>query len=59
MPYEYNGENYIYKLVWQEDKDGRWGTAYGDSYTVTGSVVVFHGSFGDIILPPSITYIIK
>ena len=59
MPYDYNGEEYLYKLVWCENNDGKWGTAFGNAYTITGSVVIFHGSFGDIILPPSLVYVIK
>jgi len=55
----YNREEYEYKLAWQEDMNGKWGTAYGNSYTITGSVTIFHGTFGDIILSSNIKYIIK
>lgn len=54
-----DGKKYKFKAVWWEDKDENPLTAYGDSWYVTGSAIVFVGKMGDIVFTPSVKVIIK
>jgi hypothetical protein len=54
-----DGKTYRYKVVWYEDENSQPLTAFGDSWYVTGSSIVFNGTMGDIVFTPSIKMIIK
>lgn len=54
-----DGKYYRFKLAWKEDESNSWMTAYGDTYDFNGAFIVFHGSRGDMVLPPSVEWVIK
>jgi len=53
-----NEKEFKFKLAWQEDP-GKWSTARGDGFYVSGSILFFSGSHGLIVLSPGIDYVIK
>jgi hypothetical protein len=55
------GERYRHKLAWREDeKSGVWNVAYGNNYRFTTSgIIIFEGAHGEIVISPSMDYVIK